>query len=72
MLQGLTNTFWAEAVYTAVYILNGCPTKAVQDKTPIEAAAATIKITKVRSLQASHINICKRHEKQKGHYNIPQ
>jgi len=37
MLQGLTNTFWAEAVYTAVYILNGCPTKAVQDKTPIEA-----------------------------------
>ena len=37
-----------------------------------EAVATTIKIIKVRSLQASHINICKRHEKQKGDYNIPQ
>lgn len=35
--KGLPNTFWAEAVYTAVYIMNRCPTKAVQDKTPIEA-----------------------------------
>nr|KYP63263.1 Copia protein [Cajanus cajan] len=35
--KGLPNTFWAEAVYTAVYILNRCPTKVVQDKTPIEA-----------------------------------
>jgi len=35
--KGMPNTFWAEAVYTAVYILNRCPTKAVQDKTPIEA-----------------------------------
>jgi hypothetical protein len=34
--KGLPNTFWAEAVYTAVYILNRCPTRAVQDKTPIE------------------------------------
>ena len=25
--KGLPNTFWAEAVYTAVYILNRCPTK---------------------------------------------
>jgi len=30
-----------------------------------EAAAATIKITKVRSLQASHINIYKNHRKKK-------
>ncbi|CAA0806487.1 cysteine-rich RLK (RECEPTOR-like protein kinase) 8 [Striga hermonthica] len=29
--------FWAEAVYTAVYLLNRCPTKVVQNKTPIEA-----------------------------------
>uniref|UniRef100_A0A151UDA6 Retrovirus-related Pol polyprotein from transposon TNT 1-94 n=1 Tax=Cajanus cajan TaxID=3821 RepID=A0A151UDA6_CAJCA len=35
--KGLPNTFWGEAVYTAVYILNRCPTKVVQDKTPIEA-----------------------------------
>nr|KYP47813.1 hypothetical protein KK1_030509 [Cajanus cajan] len=34
--NGLPNTFWAEGVYTAVYILNRCPTKVVQDKTPIE------------------------------------
>jgi transposase InsO family protein len=34
--KGLPNIFWAEAVYTAVYILNRCPTRAVQDKTPIE------------------------------------
>jgi len=35
--KGLPNTFWAEAVYTTVYLLNRCSTKAVQDKTPIEA-----------------------------------
>nr|KYP47196.1 Copia protein [Cajanus cajan] len=35
--KGLPNTFWAEAVYTVVYLLNRCPTKAVRDKTPIEA-----------------------------------
>ena len=29
--------FWAEAVATAVYILNRCPTKSVRDKTPEEA-----------------------------------
>jgi len=35
--KGMSNTFWVKAVYTAVYILNKCPTKAVKDKTPIEA-----------------------------------
>nr|KYP39141.1 Retrovirus-related Pol polyprotein from transposon TNT 1-94 [Cajanus cajan] len=35
--KGLPNTFWVEAVYIAVYILNRCPTKVVQDKTLIEA-----------------------------------
>ncbi|KAL0357030.1 UNVERIFIED_CONTAM: Retrovirus-related Pol polyprotein from transposon TNT 1-94 [Sesamum calycinum] len=33
----LPKAFWAEAVYTAVYVLNRCPTKAVQNMTPIEA-----------------------------------
>ena len=35
--KNLPNIFWAEAVYTAVYLLNRCPTKAVENKTPIEA-----------------------------------
>ncbi|KAI5322464.1 hypothetical protein L3X38_031536 [Prunus dulcis] len=29
--------FWAEAVNTSVYILNGCPTKALNKRTPFEA-----------------------------------
>jgi transposase InsO family protein len=33
----LPKAFWAEAVYTAVYLLNRCPTKAVWNMTPIEA-----------------------------------
>ena len=35
--KGLPNTFWAEAVHTAIYILNRCPTKDVTNKTPIKA-----------------------------------
>lgn len=35
--KGMPNTFWAEAVYMAVYLINRCPTKAVQNKTPLEA-----------------------------------
>jgi len=39
MLNGksLPNSFWAEAVNTAVYILNRCTTKAVDGRTPQEA-----------------------------------
>ena len=33
----MSKEFWAEPVATAVYILNRCPTKSVQDKTPKEA-----------------------------------
>ena len=33
----LPHKFWAEAVSTAVYLRNRCPTKAVKDKTPYEA-----------------------------------
>jgi hypothetical protein len=35
--QGLDLDFWAEAVNTAVYIKNRCPTKALESKTPQEA-----------------------------------
>ncbi|CAL8138496.1 unnamed protein product [Prunus armeniaca] len=35
--KSLPNTFWAEAIRTAVFILNRSPTKAVKDKTPFEA-----------------------------------
>ncbi|KAL5562281.1 hypothetical protein UlMin_032028 [Ulmus minor] len=37
MEKGLPKTFWAEAIYTAVYLLNRCPTNAVKDNTPFEA-----------------------------------
>ncbi|KAL0426868.1 UNVERIFIED_CONTAM: Retrovirus-related Pol polyprotein from transposon TNT 1-94 [Sesamum latifolium] len=35
--KGVPNLYWAEAVHTAVYILNWSPTKAVRNKTPFEA-----------------------------------
>ena len=34
---GLPKYFWAEVVHTAVHILNRCPTKELNDKTPVEA-----------------------------------
>jgi hypothetical protein len=34
--KGPPNKFWAEAVYTSVYLQNRLSTKAVKDKTPIE------------------------------------
>nr|ABA99612.1 retrotransposon protein, putative, unclassified [Oryza sativa Japonica Group] len=39
MLQdkGMPKSFWAEAVNTAIYILNRSPTKAVPNRTPFEA-----------------------------------
>ena len=39
MMQGknLPKRYWAEAVHTAVHILNRSPTKAVKDLTPYEA-----------------------------------
>ena len=33
----LPKNFWAEAVYTGVYLINRCPTKVVWNQTPIEA-----------------------------------
>ncbi|KAG6523912.1 hypothetical protein ZIOFF_013800 [Zingiber officinale] len=35
--KGLPKIFWAEAVYTAVYLSNRCPTTAIPNKTPFEA-----------------------------------
>lgn len=35
--KGLPKGFWTETIYTTVYILNRCPTKALKDKIPVEA-----------------------------------
>ncbi|KAG6501358.1 hypothetical protein ZIOFF_041237 [Zingiber officinale] len=35
--KGLPKIFWAEAVYTAVYLSNRCPTTTIPNKTPFEA-----------------------------------
>ncbi|GJX42263.1 retrovirus-related pol polyprotein from transposon TNT 1-94 [Tanacetum coccineum] len=35
--KGLPKSFWVEAVYTAIYLLNRSPTKALDNKTPLEA-----------------------------------
>jgi hypothetical protein len=34
--NGLFLTFWVETTYTIVYLLNQCPTKSVENKTPID------------------------------------
>jgi len=34
--KSMPKNFWAEVVYSVVYILNRCTTKAIQDKAPIE------------------------------------
>jgi hypothetical protein len=48
--QGLDLEFWAEAVNTAVYIKNRCPTKAFESKTPQEAWTS-------RKLDVSHLRV---------------
>lgn len=35
--KGLQKTFWAEVVYTTVYLLNQSRIKVVMDKTPLES-----------------------------------
>ncbi|KAM1503465.1 hypothetical protein ACFX15_027859 [Malus domestica] len=35
--KGMSYQFWAEAVHTAVYLLNRCPTKALDKRTPFES-----------------------------------
>ena len=35
--KGLPRSFWGESVYTAVYLMNRCPTKALENQTPFEA-----------------------------------
>lgn len=35
--KGLSKSFWVEVIYTTMYLINRCPTKAVWNKTPIEA-----------------------------------
>lgn len=35
--KGMPNEFWGEAVYTAIYLTNRSPTKALKDKNSVEA-----------------------------------
>jgi hypothetical protein len=35
--KGLPLAFWTEMKYMVVYLLNWCPTKAVENKTPFKA-----------------------------------
>lgn len=37
ILGNLPKFLWGEAVSTTIYILNRCPTKVIQSKTPFEA-----------------------------------
>ncbi|KAI5323637.1 hypothetical protein L3X38_032709 [Prunus dulcis] len=56
---------WAEAVHTAVYILNRCPTKALRDKTPFEAYST-------RKPGVAHLkvfgNVCFVHKPDEGRH----
>ena len=36
-MKGLRNSFWGDAVSTSIYILNRCPTSALDMMTPYEA-----------------------------------
>nr|KYP62974.1 Copia protein [Cajanus cajan] len=60
----LPKCFWAEAVYTAVYLLNRLPIRAVQEKTPIEAwneVKSTAKHLKIfGSICYTHVAAAKR------------
>jgi len=35
--KGLLRSFWAEAINTTIYLINRCPTKALNNQTPFEA-----------------------------------
>ncbi|BBH09287.1 transposable element gene [Prunus dulcis] len=48
--KGMTYDFWAEAVNTAVYLLNRCPTKSLKKVTPFEAYTG-------RKLGIAHLKI---------------
>jgi hypothetical protein len=50
LAQGLELEFWGEAVNTAVYIKNRCPTKAIDSKTPQEAWSG-------RKPEVSHLRV---------------
>ena len=63
--KNLPKSFWAEAVNTAVYLLNRLPTRALKDKIPIEAWSGhkpTVKHLKVfGSMCYTHVPDQKRH-----------
>ncbi|CAN0856784.1 Retrovirus-related Pol polyprotein from transposon TNT 1-94 [Linum grandiflorum] len=64
--KNLPKSFWAEAVNTAVYLLNRLPTRALKDQIPIEAWSGhkpTVKHLKVfGSMCYTHVPDQKRHK----------
>jgi hypothetical protein len=48
--KGLPKTFWPKVVYTFVYLMNRCPTKAVWGKTSFEAWSG-------RKLSIKHLKV---------------
>jgi hypothetical protein len=49
--EGLPLTFWAEVTYMAIYLLNRCPTKAIENKIPFEAWSGG------RKLSVNHLKV---------------
>ena len=64
--SGLVKSFWAEALATAVYLQNRCPTKAIEGKIPYEAIShEKPKVGHLRVFECtaySHIPKDKRHK----------
>ena len=68
--KNMPYTFWGEAMNTAVYLLNRCPTKALDKKTPFEVFSGmkpSVKYVRVfGSVYYTHIPQQLRHKLEKS------